>query len=92
MSNDNDKINMSSSSELQLTLDGIHGTNIISVIHETDRHINLYRRLFNRLNSCNIDSNTYTVIKQLIHELNQTLMNVDNVLDDCEWILNSDKL
>jgi len=92
MSNDNDKINMSSSRELQLTLDAIHSSNIINVIHETDRHINLYRRLFNRLNSCNIDSNTYTVIKQLIHELNQTLMNVDNVLDDCEWILNSDKL
>ena len=90
MTNETD--NMASPSHIQLTLDAIHSSNIVDTIHDTDRHINIYRRLFDRLNSCNADSDTYTIIKQLIHELNQTLMTVDNVLDDCEWILNSDKI
>lgn len=85
--------------QIELTLDAIYACNIIKKLSESHRHLETYRLLFsklnnsdnrdisdNRNNSDNMDN--YSLITVKIQELTQALANIDEVLDDCDEILN----
>ena len=76
--------------QIQLTLDAIYACNIIKKLSESDRHLATYRLLFSRLNNRDTSDNrdNYSLITVKIQELTRALTNIDEVLDDCDEILN----
>lgn len=82
--------------QIQLTLDAIYACNIIKKLSESDRHLATYRLLFSKLNNRDTRDNSdnsdnrdnYSLITVKIQELTRALTNIDEVLDDCDEILN----
>lgn len=79
--------------QIQLTLDAIYACNIIKDLSASDRHLETYRLLFSKLNNSNNsnnsdNSNNLSLITIKIQELTRALANIDQVLDECDEILN----